>query len=229
MANKKMSKDELLNILKNWISKNDRVPSRSEFCKDPNTPSDMPYRKSFGSWGNAIKELGHEPLKPKISDLAKENSIKSRRGKPSPNSKGGRIEDKRGYIHIWKPSHPNSNKAGYVLEHRLIMAEHIGRTLLTTEDVHHINEVKSDNRIENLELLSKSEHTKKHIHNKEEYFANKKKNCIYPECDETTLSKYVLCNKHYKLQWQRIKNNLVEDLQDFQVLKKSIRQKEDSQ
>ncbi len=82
--------------------------------------------------------------------------------------KGGRIEEKKGYIYI--RVYPNNffasmaNKAGYVLEHRLIMAKHLGRCLYRWEIVHHKGKRhkgilnKSDNLIDNLQLIGDDRH-----------------------------------------------------------------------
>jgi len=47
-------------------------------------------------------------------------------------------------------------------EHLLIMEQHIGRKIKPGEVVHHKNGNKLDNRIENLELMSWSDHSKLH-------------------------------------------------------------------
>lgn len=64
-----------------------------------------------------------------------------------------------GYVMVWAPEHPNARSRGYVLEHLLVMSEHLGRPVDTAagENVHHKNGDRTDNRIENLELWSTSQ------------------------------------------------------------------------
>ena len=78
---------------------------------------------------------------------------------------GKRTKTEAGYIIVRCPGHPNANKGKhgeYIYEHRLVMANYIRRPLTADEVVHHKNGNKSDNRIENLELLTNATHMKMH-------------------------------------------------------------------
>lgn len=78
------------------------------------------------------------------------------------NWKGGTYITK-GYVLEYAPDHPAAaTYKGYVPQHRLVMEQALGRYLSSDELVHHRNEIKTDNRLENLELTARSSHIKHH-------------------------------------------------------------------
>lgn len=69
------------------------------------------------------------------------------------------VLDNQGYVRIYEPGHPAATKTGWVFEHRYVVEQALGRTLAPEEHVHHLNHVRDDNRPENLQLMSHSEHS----------------------------------------------------------------------
>ncbi len=77
--------------------------------------------------------------------------------------KGGIRKTWNGYIMLYKPGHPYKNNQNYVRKQRLVMEEFLGRYLKPEEVVHHIDNNKENNDIENLMLFKNiGEHTKYH-------------------------------------------------------------------
>lgn len=87
----------------------------------------------------------------------------TQKGPHHPRWRGGRFVTPLGYVAVYVPRHPRASIAGqYVFEHRLVMEKYLNRELNPGEVVHHINGEKTDNRIENLVLMSKHEHDMHH-------------------------------------------------------------------
>ena len=83
------------------------------------------------------------------------------RGRDNPNWQGGRSLTSGGYVRVRASDHPAAVD-GYILEHRLVVETHLGRVLRPDEQVHHRNGVKTDNRPENLEVVSAGLHRVRH-------------------------------------------------------------------
>lgn len=77
----------------------------------------------------------------------------------------GGHEKKRddGYISVYCPDHPNSNKEGYVMKHRLVMERDLGIQIPDGYVVHHVNHIRDDNRIDNLALMTFKAHASLHM------------------------------------------------------------------
>lgn len=138
-------------------------------------PKDWPIEtiRAWAEEGKTMRWIGEQlgTCDQHVSRLCRKHGISARpRGpRPGPGNgswKGGRSVDADGYTLVWVADHPHTrgaarvhSRSGLVAEHRLVVEASIGRYLEPGEVVHHLNGVKSDNRLENLQLFpSNGEH-----------------------------------------------------------------------
>jgi hypothetical protein len=131
-----------------------------------------PTNTQIEAWKANGKKLSSYP-KAKIA--ASENGKKNKGRRKRNDYEFGGHEKKRpdGYIKVYVPEHPNCTADGYVMKHILVVERSIGRYLTDGECVHHINHIRDDNRIENLKLMTISEHMSMHM---KERYANRRAN-----------------------------------------------------
>lgn len=83
-------------------------------------------------------------------------------GPDHPNFKTGRWLTRDGYVMVLVGDHPFKRKGRYMAEHVKIVEQLLERRVKTTEEVHHLNHIRDDNRPDNLEVRDKSAHKAYH-------------------------------------------------------------------
>lgn len=136
--------------------------------------------------GTQIRNNGDYPVTDRQREARRENGAKSKGTVRSDETKsristakkqyrkrddyefgGHETKRKDGYVKVFVPDHPHATSDGFVMKHTLVMERELGRLLAPGEVVHHINHIRDDNRIENLELMTVKEHSS--LHSKERW------------------------------------------------------------
>lgn len=140
-----MTKEERSKLMKRMWQNPNHKKRMSKAHKGQHSSPTTQFKKGQNSWNKGIR-----------------GSIPSIIGKNSHKWKGGKFIHSSGYVLIYKPNHPYARKK-HVFEHRLAMEKYLSRYLTPKEVVHHINEIRTDNRLKNLMLFAnKGDHTNYH-------------------------------------------------------------------
>ena len=134
--------------------------------------------KTKSSIDHKANRLGLHKDKESLSKIKSE----SRKGEKTWNFKGYRRRTSNGYVEVYVPEHPSTDKNGNIMEHRYVMEKALGFILPKEFDVHHINGDKLDNRLDNLAVVTHSGHTKLHSKDSKRYKYGKE-NKLYKVID----------------------------------------------
>lgn len=152
--------------LKTAICKGCNLPKKmwntSKYCDECLTRECLFCNKKFKitsdqfkkGWGNFCSRSC--AIKFRLPSMHKHFNFNYKQESKHHNWKGGYSKHSEGYIL------KRIDKNKYQFEHRYVMEQILGRKLKRSECVHHINHIRTDNRPENLEILSRSEHTIKY-------------------------------------------------------------------
>lgn len=160
---------ETINKLKKSLPRGKNHPSQSKEWREnlskklKGKPKSLEHRKNISKGLKGIKfSLQRRKAMSLIRKGIKRPDLSlSRIGEGNPAWKGGRTKDGNGYWVIYMPKHPYACQ-GKIKEHRLVIERHLGRYLKPNEIIHHIDFDKINNKIENLYLMSRGQHSKLH-------------------------------------------------------------------
>ena len=136
---------------------NSKALSKAKFC----STKCYGIAKTADPKSNAHLKVIAQKGRAAWTDASKESYLKNMSGEKNPAWKGG-VTFKRNkgnyigpkYVRCPKEFIEMSRKAGYIMEHRLVMAKSLNRILTRTEVVHHRDHNTRNNKLENLELFA---------------------------------------------------------------------------
>lgn len=162
-------------------------------------------RQNFGNWSGFLSDIGRVPVK----FIPTKNGI-TRKGTRNKDRK--EITNHNGYVQVYEPEHPTAMKNGYCLLHRK-MAWDLGILTDLSDVVHHRDEIRVNNVESNFKIMTTGQHTS--LHCKGSLRPRKAANpCIFLNCGTLVASRYNLCQKHYKAQWDKLKRGSINNFHE---------------